>query len=158
LPRPIETLLSLPRVRLIDRVPVLETQGYVRRLAHRAEYRQRLVRQAITVSGRSADNFASDGKSLSLLLDEVDSSEYVVTERSKRVMEDMLSGICADGAVFKGFEGTIQPLCQISPDLREASTVADTLADRAKEESIDLARALLIPLPNKGDARLAKGP
>jgi len=31
MPRPIETLLSLPRVRLIDRVPILETKKYVKR-------------------------------------------------------------------------------------------------------------------------------
>jgi hypothetical protein len=115
------------------------------------------VSQAITVSGRSANHFATDEKGLSLLLDEVESSDYVVTERSKRVMEEMLNDICADGLVFKGFENTIQPLCQLSRDLREASTVADTLADRAKEESMDLARTLLIPLPGKDDARLAKG-
>ena len=151
MPRPIETLLSLPRVRLIDRVPIVETQAYVRHLVQRAEYRHRLVNQAIRVSDGSAEHFANDDKGLSALLQEVDSAEYIVTHRSKRVMGEMLNGICADGSLFKGFENTIQPLCEISPNLRQASTVADTLADRAKEESIDLARALLLPLPTKED-------
>jgi len=158
LPRPIETLLSLPRVRLIDRVPVLETQEYVRRLAPRLQYRCRLVNQAITVSNGCANQFSTDEKGLSVLLDEVDSSEYVVTERSKRVIDNMLNGICADSSVFKDFENTIQPLCEISPNLREVTSVADTHANRAKEQSIDLARALLMPLPTTQDQRLGKPP
>jgi hypothetical protein len=62
-------------------------------------------------------------------------------------MEGMLSEICADGDIFKGFEKKIQPLCEISQPLREASRLADSLADRAKEESVDVARALMIELP-----------
>jgi hypothetical protein len=126
------------------------------RLAARAQYRHRLVNQAIRVSDGSADQFSTDHKGLSVLLEEVNSSEYVVTERSKRVIDDMLNGICADGCVFKEFEDTIQPLCQISSDLTKASAIADDLANSAKEQSIDLARALLIPLPTKKDARLSK--
>ncbi len=81
------------------------------------------------------------------MLAEFNCAEYVVTRNSKRLMEGMLSEICADGDVFKGFEEKIQPLCDISPPLREASRLADSLADRAKEESIDVARALMIELP-----------
>jgi hypothetical protein len=49
--------------------------------------------------------------------------------------------------IFKGVEEKIRPLCGISQPLREASRLADSLADRAKEESIDVARALMIELP-----------
>jgi hypothetical protein len=70
-------------------------------------------------------------------------------------MEDMLNGICADGRIFKRFEDSIQPLCEISPPLREVSQLADSLADKTKEESVDVARALLIPLPTEEDARLS---
>ena len=83
----------------------------------------------------------------STLLAEFNCAEYVVTRNSKRVMDGMLSQICADGDIFKGFEAKIQPLCAISQPLREASRFADSLADRAKEESIDVARALMIELP-----------
>lgn len=154
LSRPLETLLSLPRVRLIDRVPILETREYVRRLASRAEYRQRLVNQSIRVSDGCADQFSADETSLSVLLNKVGSAEYVVTDRSRRVMDAMLNGICADGSLFKGFHETIEPLCRLSPNLREASNMADNLVDRTKEESLDLARALLLPLPNSEDARV----
>jgi hypothetical protein len=85
----------------------------------------------------------------------VDAAEYVVTKRSRQVVEDMLNGICADGRIFKGFEDSIQPLCEISPPLQEVSHLADSLADKTKEESVDLARALLIPLPKQEDARLS---
>ena len=148
MPRPIETLLSLPRVRLIDRVPILETEQYVKRFVERTEYRPKLVKQALKVSNGSAQQFSTDDKGLSTLLDEVTRAEYVVTDRSRPVVEAMLNGICADGRVFKGFENCIRPLCEISRNLREASTLADSLVDKTKEESIDVARALLMPLPN----------
>lgn len=145
--RPIETLLSLPRVRLIDRVPILETEEYVRRFVERTEYRHKLVREALQVSKGSAGQFSADDEGLSTLLDEIDSAEYVVTKRSKRVVEEMLNGICADGRIFKGFEDMIEALCGISQPLGEVSKLADSLADRAKEESLDVARTLLIKLP-----------
>lgn len=155
MPRPIETLLSLPRVRLIDRVPILETEKYLRYFMQRDDYRPNLVRQAFHVSERSAKQFSLDDESLATLLDEIDSAEYVVTKRSRKIMEEMLNGICADGAVFKEFEEQIKSLCDISQPLREVSQLADGLADRATEESMDVARALLIPVPNRNvDARL----
>ncbi len=155
MPRPIETLLSLPRVRLIDRVPILETEKYVRRFMNRSEYQAKLVKQALQVSEGSAQQFSIDDQGLSALLEEIDSAEYIVTKRSKRIMEDMLNGICADGSIFKKFEGDIDPLCDISRQLREVSKLADSLADRAKEESLDVARALLIDLPTQArDLRL----
>ena len=145
--RPIETLLSLPRVRLIDRVPIIETGAYVRRFIHRIEKQHKLVQKSLQVSNESAKQFSDDDKGLSSLLAEFNCAEYVVTRNSKRLMEGMLSEICADGEIFKGFEKKIQPLCAISPPLREASRLADSLATRAKEESIDVARALMIELP-----------
>jgi hypothetical protein len=156
LSRPIETLLSFPRVRLIDRVPIVETQEYIRRLVHRIEYQQKLIKQAISVSNGTARQFSADDEGLSTLLQEMGSAAYVVTQRSKRVMGNMLNGICADGRIFKEFEKDIQPLSNISPPLRDASTLADQLADKTKEESLDLARALLINLPTAEDARLSK--
>lgn len=149
MPRPIETLLSLPRVRLVDRVPILETKEYVRRFVNHSEHTPRLINRALQVSKSSAQQFSADDKGLSALLEEIDSAEYIVTRRSKRVMEDMLNGICADGRIYKGFEREIEPLCDASPPLHYVSRVADTLADKAKEGSMDLARALLIDLPNK---------
>ena len=147
MPRPIETLLSLPRVRLIDRVPILETGKYVNRFMNRTEYRSKLVRRSLEVSKRSATQFSVDDQGLSALLGELDSAEYIVTKRSKTVMEHMLHDICADGTVFKGFEEKIRPLCNISQPLREVSDLANSLVDRTKEESMDVARALLIGLP-----------
>jgi hypothetical protein len=156
LPRPIETLLSFPRVRLIDRVPILETQQYVTRFVEHTKYRPRLIKEALRVSKGSARQFSADDEGLSTLLYEIDSAEYVVTRSSKRVMEEMLNGICADGRIFKGFEESIQPLCEISPPLRQASTLADSLADKAKEESLDVARALLLHLPTQEDVRFSQ--
>jgi hypothetical protein len=155
LARPIETLLSFARVRLIDRVPILETQQYVRRFVEQAKYRPKLVKQALRVSNGCVRQFSDDDEGLSALLHEIHSAEYVVTKRSKPVMEEMLNGICADGRIFKGFEDSIQPLCDISTPLRETSTLADSLADKAKEESLDIARALLLHLPTQDDTRFS---
>jgi hypothetical protein len=149
MPRPIETLLSLPRLRLIDRVPIVETEEHVRRFVERTEYRHKLVKEALQVSQGSAKQFSADDEGLSALLEEIDSAEYIVTRRSKWIMEEMLKGICADGRIFKGFEDKIQPLCNLSQPLRETSKLADSLADKTKEESLDVARALLISLPTQ---------
>lgn len=83
------------------------------------------------------------------MLEEIDSAEYIVTKRSKRIMEEMLNGICADGFIFKEFEGEIDPLYDLSRPLREVSRLADGLADKAKEQSLDVARSLLIDLPRQ---------
>ena len=147
MPRPIETLLSLPRVRLVDRVPIIETEEYVKLFMHRSGYMSKLVNRALQVSEGSAQQFSTDDKGLSALLEEIDSAEYIVTRRSKKVMEEMLNGICADGRIFKGFEEEIETLYEASPTLRNVTKVADTLADKTKEESIDVARALLIDMP-----------
>ena len=149
MPRPLETLLSLPRVRLANRVPILETETLVRRLLDRTEYQPKLVKNAFEVSRGSAHQFSMDDQGLSALLKEINSAEYIVTKRSKKVMEEMLNGIYGDGFVFKEFENEIEPLCQISQALRQVSKLADTLADKTKEESIDVARALMIDLPKR---------
>ena len=149
MPRPLETLLSLPRVRLANRVPILETETLVRRLVDRTEYQPKLVKNAFEVSRGSAHQFSMDDQGLSTLLKEINSAEYIVTKRSKKVMEEMLNGIYGDGFVFKEFEKEIEPLCQISQALRQVSKLADTLADKTKEESIDVARALMIDLPKR---------
>lgn len=128
----------------------------MKRFLERTEYRPRLVKQAVRVSKGSARQFSADDEGLSTLLHEIDSAQYVVNRRSKQVIEEMLNGICADGRIFKGFEDSIQPLCEISPALRDASTLADSLADKAKEESLDLARALLLHLPTQEDVRFSK--
>jgi len=157
LPRPIETLLSLPRVRLIDRVPILETEKCVRLFKDREAYRPKLVQQALQVARGSAKQFFADDESLSTLLEEIDSAQYIVTKRSKKTMEDMLSSICADGSIYKEFEDEIDPLCRSSPPLYQTSKLADGLADKAREESIDVARALLINLPTRSpDRRLTQ--
>ena len=123
----------------------------------REAYRPKLVQQALQVARGSAKQFFADDESLSTLLEEIDSAQYIVTRRSKKIMEDMLSGICSDGSIYKEFEGEIDPLCQSSPPLYETSKLADGLADKAREESIDVARALLINLPTRTpDRRLAQ--
>ena len=147
MPRPIETLLSLPRVRLIDRVPVVEAEQCLKRFMNQPVYRPKLVKQALQVSVGSAQQFSTDERGLSALLEEIDSAEYVVTERSKTVMEEMLNGICADGNIFKDFEHEIEPLYDASPRLQGVTKLADGLVDRTKEESLDLARALALNMP-----------
>lgn len=121
----------------------------------RPGYRLKLVKQAMQVSEGSAKQFSADDEVLCTLLEEVNSAEYIVTTRSKRMMGELLNGICADGFIFKGFESEIDPLCEISPPLRQVSKLADGLADRVKEETIDVARALLLDLPtHASDLRL----
>jgi len=147
MPRPIETLLSLPRVRLVDRVPILETKEYMKRFMSHTEYAPKLINRALQVSEGAAHQFSADDQGLSALLEEIDTAEYIVTKQSRGVMETMLNGICSDGRIYKGFGQEIEPLCDASPPLRYVSKVADNLADKTKEESMDLARALLIDLP-----------
>ena len=147
MPRPIETLLTLPRVRLIDKVPIIEAKNLIKRFMNHPDYRPKLAKSALQVSEGSAQQFSMDDKGLSTLLDEISTADYIVTKRSRTVMQEMLKDICDDGVIFKGFESEIEPLYDVSQDLRRVSKLADSLADRTKEESLDLARALLIQLP-----------
>ena len=140
MPRPIESLFTLPRVRLFDRVPILETENFVRRFLGQPGYQTKLVESALEVSEGSARQFSSDDEGLSTLLKEISFAEYIVTKRSKRAMEEMLSGIYKDGLLFKEFEEHIEPLCELSHNLERTSRLADSLADMTKEESIDVTR------------------
>jgi len=116
---------------------------------NRQDYRPRLLKHAFSVSRGSAEQFSTDDQGLQVLLERLGSEQYIVTKRSERVMEEMLSGICEDGAIYKEFEEEIEPLCDLSARLREMSKLADSLADKTKEESIDVARALTIRLPTR---------
>ena len=118
----------------------------------RHDYHQRLAKSALQVSEGSAQQFSIDDEGLSTLLDEITTASYIVTKRSRTVMEEMLKGICGDGLVFKEFESEIKPLYDVSQDLRRVSRLADSLADKTKEESLDVARALLIQLPKPTSA------
>jgi hypothetical protein len=152
MPRPIETLLALPRVRLINKVPILETGKLVQRFMSHHDYHQRLAKSALQVSEGSAQQFSIDDEGLSALLDEITTANYIVTKRSRTAMEEMLKGIYGDGLIFKEFESEIKPLYDVSQDLRRVSRLADSLADKTKEESLDVARALLIQLPKPTSA------
>jgi len=147
MPRPLESLFTLPRVRLVHRVPILETERLIERLGDHARYRARLARNALQVSEGSAQQFHRDDQGLLTLLQEIHSADYIVTKRSKEIMERMLKGIYGDGLIFKEFEQRIEPLYDVSRDLQRVSKFADSLADKTKEESLDVARALLIQLP-----------
>ena len=149
MPRPIESLLSLPRVRLFDRVPILETENFIKRFIGQPGYQTKLVKSALEVSESSARQFSSDDEGLSTLLKEISSAEHIVTKRSRKAMEEMLTGIYNDGFLFKEFEEHIEPLCELSHKLQRASRLTDSLADMTKEESIDVARALMIDLPKR---------
>jgi hypothetical protein len=144
--KPIESLLSLPRVRLISEVPILETEKMIRRFIGRPHYHLKLAKSALRVSQGAANQFSLDGRGLSTLLEEINKAEYIVTRRSKTMMEKMLDGICGDGLIFKTFENQIEPLYEVSRDLQHANN----LADKTKEESLDVARALLIQLSERG--------
>jgi len=156
MPRPIETLFTLPRVRLIDKVPILETEMQVQRLIDRPNYHFKLAKNALRVSEGSAQQFAVDDNGLLKLLEQIETDEYIVTRRSKRILEEMLKDICGDGAIFKDFENHIQPLYEVSPDLQRVSKFASSLADKTKEETMDVARALLVQVPKPNSPQLAK--
>lgn len=121
----------------------METRRLIRRYADQREYQVRLVKHALKVSGASAQQFSIDEKGLSTLLEEIDTGEYTLTRRSRVVMESMLSGIYEDGLIFKEYERDVETLYEFSRDLQRISK----LADKTKEESIDVARALMIRLP-----------
>jgi hypothetical protein len=93
MPRPIETLLALPRVRLINKVPILETGKLVQRFMSHHDYHQRLAKSALQVSEGSAQQFSIDDQGLSTLLDEITTANYIVTKRSRTAMEEMLKGV-----------------------------------------------------------------
>lgn len=128
-------------------MPIFETERLVRRFVEKKEYYPRLVNSALAVSKASAEQFSADDKGLAALLDEISSQEYVVTRRSRQIMEGLLKDIYGDGLIYKGFENEIEPLCEVSQPLRQATKLADSLADRTKESSIDVARALMIKPP-----------
>ncbi len=147
MPRPIETLLALPRVKLENRVPIIETKAYVRRFMDRTQYQPRLVNRALQVSDGSAQQFSHDDQGLSTLLGELAKTEYAVTNRSLNIIENLLNDICNDGFIYKEFEDEIKPLIEISEPLRQTSHLADSLADKTREETFDLAHLLLIAPP-----------
>ena len=54
----------------------------------------------------------------------------------------------ADGRLFKGFEEKVENLYD-SPTLRNVTKLADNLIDKIREETVDVAKALLIGIPTQ---------
>jgi hypothetical protein len=148
--RPIETLLALPRVKLTDRVPIIETQAYIHRAMNQNPYQMNLINRALQVSGRSAKQFSNDDQGLTTLLSELNSNEYAVTKHSVAILQNLINDICSDGFIYREFENEIEPLTELSEPLRQTSKLAGNLADKTREETFDLAHMLLIAPPKRG--------
>ncbi len=147
MPRPLETILSLPRVRLVSKVPVVETERLVQLYVDKPRFRPTLIQHATDVARGSYFQFSRDEASLRHVITVVNTNRYVVTRKSRLAMSDLVNDVYGDGVIYKRFDRTIEPLIESSEILWKVSELAESKADSAAEQSLDVARLLGLSIP-----------
>lgn len=138
--RPLETILSLPRVRLVNKVPLVETEELIELYIDKRRYRGVLVRHATKVTEGAYIEFVRDDESLTSIIDEINKEDFFVTRKARAAIRELVTGIYGDGIIFKQFEAKIKPLFTDSAELEEITKITDRVADSTKEHSLDVAR------------------
>jgi hypothetical protein len=151
--RPIDTILALSRVRLVNKVPVLETEQLVRLLIDRVEFRKTLVEHATGVTEGSYRQFESDDEALVTLADEIESARYCVTRHAQACLASLVRDIFGDGVIYKKFAANIRPLFEESDYLERISGLTARVVDSTHEHSLDVARLIGAPVPRVSGIR-----
>jgi len=145
--RPLETILGIPRVRLTQRVPLVETEKMVSIFLDRGPYRPMLVKRATEVTELSYRYFCDDEASLMSLRAAVNSKEFAVNLRTQMILSSLLTGMHQDGGRFKGFEERIEPLMDLSPILEHVARMADEKVDGVRERAEEIGELIGVRVP-----------
>ncbi len=124
-----ETILTIPRVKLTRRVPLVETEKLVNFHVERPSYHPMLVKRTTEVMERSYMYFCKDETYLLSLMAAVNSNEFTVSVRTQMALSTMLTDVYSDGLTFKGFEDSIEPLLELSQSLEEMTKLTDKKVD-----------------------------
>lgn len=151
--RPIDTILALSRVRLINKVPLLETEQLVRLFLDQVNLRKKLVEHATGVTEGSYRQFESDDEALVALADEIESAQYCVTRHAQARLTSLVRDIFGDGVIYKKFAASIEPLFEESNYLERISGLTSRVVDSTHEHSLDVARLIGAPVPRISDVR-----
>jgi hypothetical protein len=146
--RPLETVLLWPRVRLTQKVPLIEAEELVTRYADEPEYQPILVKSATRVTEHSYFYFREDEAHLWNLLRAIVSNMYSVSLRTKLNLRRLLNDAYGDSLIFKEFDRKIEFLFDISKDLKDLTLKVEKIAESTKNYSIEIGEVLGIKLPS----------
>ncbi len=145
--RPLETVLLWPRVRLTQKVPLVEAEELVTRYANEPRYQPILVKSATRVTRHSYFYFSEDEVHLWNLLQAILSDVYSVSLRTKLSLRRLLNDVYGDSLIFKEFDRKIEFLFEISRDLKDLALKVEKIAESTKNYSVEIGDALGIKLP-----------
>jgi len=137
-----------PRVRLTQKVPLVETEKLVVRFAEKPEYQPILVANTKRVAQHSYYSFCEDEIILWNLLHAIISDMYTVSLRTQLYLRRLLNDTYGDSLIFKEFERKIEFLMEISKELKDLSRKVERVADTTKNYSLEIGQELGIKLPN----------
>jgi len=146
--RPLETVLLWPRVRLTQKVPLIEAEELVTKYADKPEYQPVLVKSATRVAQHSYFYFREDEALLWNLLQAIISNMYSISLRTRLNLRRLLNDAYGDSLVFKEFDRKIEFLFDISKDLKDLALKVEKIAESSKNYSIEIGEALGIKLPS----------
>lgn len=146
--RPLETVMVWPpRVRLTQKIPIVETEELVMRFAEKPDYQPILVANTKSVAQQSYYSFCEDEIILRNLLRAIISDMYTVSLRAQLYLRRLLNDTYGDSLVFKEFEDKIQFLMEISKELEVLSKKVEQVANTTKDYSLEIGEELGIKLP-----------
>lgn len=150
---PLETILTLPRVKLTRRVPIIEAEKLVKFYVDKPRYHSMLLKHTKKVTGQSYVYFCDDETSLLGLMAAVNSKDYAVSVKSQVVLSDLLTDVYDDSLTFKNFEENIEPLIDISSDLEEMTSLTDQKAYSTRRYAKDLGDLIGVKVPRENPLR-----
>ncbi|MEM2942047.1 MAG: hypothetical protein QXT81_01320 [Candidatus Bathyarchaeia archaeon] len=140
--KPIETILGLSRVRLAQRIPIVEATELLELRPDEPGFWRSILKPAEILTEKSYLQFSSDELSLTLLERAVLSRKFLVTNSARMSLGRLVNDVCGDELIYKRFRKVLTPLFEISDDLEEAALAAGIKASSAQRKAIDLANCV----------------
>jgi len=137
--KPLEIILGLSRVRLPQKVPIVEAAKLLELYIDKPKHQQTLLRHAKTVTEHSYLHFSDDETNLIYLGKAVLSSEYLITETARTRLSRLVNDVCGDRIIYNKFQKAMTPLLEVSDSLEQLSMATKLKAGSAERKAKDMA-------------------
>ncbi|MGQ9543723.1 MAG: hypothetical protein ACUVTM_06545 [Candidatus Bathyarchaeia archaeon] len=137
--KPLEIILGLSRVRLPQRIPIVETAELLELHHDNPKLQHALLRHAENVTKNSYWQFSSDEVFLTCIGEALLSNEYLVTASTRVRLSRLVNDVCGDKLIYNGFQQAMRPLFKVSESLEELSIATRLKAGSADRKARDVA-------------------
>ncbi|MEM3429552.1 MAG: hypothetical protein QXL25_06685 [Candidatus Bathyarchaeia archaeon] len=137
--KPLEIILGLSRVRLPQKIPIVETAELLELHHDNPRLQNTLLKHAENVTKKSYWQFSSDETLLTYIGEALLSNEYLVTSAARMRLSRLVNDVCGDKLIYNGFQHAMRPLFKVSESLEELSIATGLKAGLAERKAKDVA-------------------